>query len=269
MNREKGTRVTIDTGWYKWAPCKDTLRGVPDSRKQAEEFINDFCSVCPVMFECRESALEADFFWGVIAGRIPERFLDDQVSSIPLSEGWKPKPPPEVASPGKTLLERGVCRKGLHGILSKEDIRKKTCRACLNFYATKEGQALKALERAQKEAAPKATASHCKNGHEKSEASGKIVTYLRNDCMVKYWSCFQCNAVNKVKGTLSEGAGYINRNKTHCKYGHEYTEENTYWQKTKTGLGRACKACRRVTEKGRLRSRAKNPKMVPPFPKAS
>jgi len=36
--------------------------------------------------------------------------------------------------------------------------------------------------------------------------------------------------------------------KTHCRHGHEYTPENTYWQPQSRGYGygRVCKACRQI-----------------------
>lgn len=44
---------------------------------------------------------------------------------------------------------------------------------------------------------------------------------------------------------LRRGNGVTAKNarKTHCKYGHEFTPENTYTHKTKNGIGRACKMC--------------------------
>lgn len=44
------------------------------------------------------------------------------------------------------------------------------------------------------------------------------------------------------------GAGGHNAAKTHCAKGHEYTEENTSWQKapTKRGHRRVCRTCARI-----------------------
>jgi hypothetical protein len=47
--------------------------------------------------------------------------------------------------------------------------------------------------------------------------------------------CIACNQ-NGIK------PGAFNRNKTHCKRGHEFTEENTY---VKKDGARDCRACRR------------------------
>ncbi len=46
---------------------------------------------------------------------------------------------------------------------------------------------------------------------------------------------------------LSFNNGTRNRNKTHCKNGHEFTPENTYIRK---GLNhRACNTCRRISQR--------------------
>lgn len=41
------------------------------------------------------------------------------------------------------------------------------------------------------------------------------------------------------------------KNKTHCKHGHEYTEDNMY----KYGNARHCKTCVKLREKSRVRTR--------------
>ena len=54
------------------------------------------------------------------------------------------------------------------------------------------------------------------------------------------------NALDKV----SKGRGvYWNKNKTHCKNGHEFTPENTRLQKN----GRLCRTCRNEQSKIRMR----------------
>lgn len=43
---------------------------------------------------------------------------------------------------------------------------------------------------------------------------------------------------------------------THCKYGHEYTPENTYYNNNGRGImGRKCRTCISIREKSRNRSR--------------
>lgn len=44
--------------------------------------------------------------------------------------------------------------------------------------------------------------------------------------------------------------------KTHCKYGHEFTPENTYVYPTPTGQGRMCLTCRNVRHAARPKKRA-------------
>lgn len=36
------------------------------------------------------------------------------------------------------------------------------------------------------------------------------------------------------------------RAKTHCKWGHEYTEDNTAWEVTRYGQSRRCRICRKI-----------------------
>lgn len=48
-------------------------------------------------------------------------------------------------------------------------------------------------------------------------------------------------AENTRRGT----AWQANRNKTHCKYGHEYNEDNTRYVQGKSGTQRQCRACDR------------------------
>jgi hypothetical protein len=44
------------------------------------------------------------------------------------------------------------------------------------------------------------------------------------------------------KGRSSLGGGRL---KTHCKNGHEYNEQNTWFYKQKRGLNKVCKICSR------------------------
>lgn len=49
------------------------------------------------------------------------------------------------------------------------------------------------------------------------------------------------NVENVMRG---EGACAKNSRKTHCKRGHEFTPDNTYWKRNPNGRpGRACKTC--------------------------
>lgn len=44
---------------------------------------------------------------------------------------------------------------------------------------------------------------------------------------------------------VPKGQGANNRDKTHCPSGHEYTPENTYINRRKTGVRRVCKECQK------------------------
>ena len=60
--------------------------------------------------------------------------------------------------------------------------------------------------------------------------------------------------------TLSENSSDNgNARKTHCPQGHEYTDENTYYQKQANGkLWRNCRACDRESSRRYAKAKAKN-----------
>ena len=60
------------------------------------------------------------------------------------------------------------------------------------------------------------------------------------------------NKENIMRGV---GAPAKNAAKTHCKYGHEFTESNTYCRKTPFGIWRSCRACDR--RKGAIKRKNK------------
>lgn len=80
--------------------------------------------------------------------------------------------------------------------------------------------------------------------------------------LVIHHKCFNTRCVNTehlepathYENIIEKGksnASYLNSIKTHCKYGHELTEENIYWSKNSYGYKvRSCKVChkRRMAE---------------------
>lgn len=52
--------------------------------------------------------------------------------------------------------------------------------------------------------------------------------------------------------------------KTHCKYGHEYTEENTIYKKASYGLARTCRECARERDRRRVPRRPAAPRRPRP-----
>jgi hypothetical protein len=78
--------------------------------------------------------------------------------------------------------------------------------------------------------------THCKNGHEYSEAN----TYRyrgERQCKICRAGAL-ARAYRKKRGVLTVGPW--NGNKTHCKHGHEFSEANTY--RYPDGE-RACRTC--------------------------
>lgn len=61
-------------------------------------------------------------------------------------------------------------------------------------------------------------------------------------CLVK--TCV--NPAHLELVTLAENIRRAKRRLTHCKHGHEFTEENTYWRKECRRMCRACRTERRA-----------------------
>jgi hypothetical protein len=56
------------------------------------------------------------------------------------------------------------------------------------------------------------------------------------------------HAENMRRGPAGQWARTIAAQMTHCRRGHEYTPENTYYGKTRAGgTSRACRACKRLS----------------------
>jgi hypothetical protein len=73
---------------------------------------------------------------------------------------------------------------------------------------------------------------------------GVLPDGLEIDHLCKVRNCVNpthLEAVTHWENVNRSGAWEVNRLKTHCKYGHEYTEENTYKNKNT----RECRTCGR------------------------
>lgn len=82
--------------------------------------------------------------------------------------------------------------------------------------------------------------THCPRGHPYDEANTHITKRGGRECR-------ECNRI-KIRAYMRDKRGTApdavhNRDKTHCKHGHEFTPENTY----RTKAGRVCKKCRAVS----------------------
>lgn len=87
-----------------------------------------------------------------------------------------------------------------------------------------------------------ATGTHCANGHPWTEES----TYTPPNGQKKVCKLCQRQAFQRYHGRPETDApiGPRNADKTHCPWGHEYSEENTYFTGVKTKQ-RHCKVCSR------------------------
>lgn len=62
--------------------------------------------------------------------------------------------------------------------------------------------------------------------------------------------------VTQAENTRRSQPWNVNKSKTHCKYGHEYTTENTGYTQGRHGVQRRCRACGRA--QGRERRKKKD-----------
>jgi hypothetical protein len=90
--------------------------------------------------------------------------------------------------------------------------------------------------------------THCKNGHEFTPENTMQQTGGKGR------ACRTCNR-ERARAFYEAHKGprqMNNRDKTHCKRGHEFTEENTIWRKDG---GRQCRACTKAYFKARYEAR--------------
>lgn len=76
---------------------------------------------------------------------------------------------------------------------------------------------------------------------------GQIPTGLVIDHLCRNKLCYNTDHLEAVtqKENVRRGlSGIKNATKTHCKKGHQYSRENTYLQKSKSGIGRVCRICK-------------------------
>lgn len=78
---------------------------------------------------------------------------------------------------------------------------------------------------------------------------GRIPDGLQIDHLCRNRSCCNPDHLEAVtqRQFILRGESWAGKHarKTHCPHGHEYTEENTYWRKTPSGVGRMCRTCRK------------------------
>lgn len=83
-----------------------------------------------------------------------------------------------------------------------------------------------------------ASVTHCKNGHELTPENTRLDNSKTGGA---FRSCRVCDRDRKRRIYIPKEGRGPNGLKTHCKHGHEFTEENT----RKAGGERKCRACSR------------------------
>jgi hypothetical protein len=99
--------------------------------------------------------------------------------------------------------------------------------------------------------------THCKRGHLFSTENTRITAKGARACRV----CDRIRSETKRRNNgqrpdsqYREDARNAARGKTHCKYGHELTEQNAYWRKSR--VGPECRECGRIAGLARYRAKA-------------
>jgi hypothetical protein len=76
---------------------------------------------------------------------------------------------------------------------------------------------------------------------------GPIASGLEPDHLCRDKACCapaHIEPVTHTENVRRGDAGGPGKRKTHCKHGHEFTSENTYW--LASGAGRSCRICQRA-----------------------
>lgn len=96
----------------------------------------------------------------------------------------------------------------------------------------------------------------------KDFARGQVLRALESGALVRPSVCSKCEASTFIEAHHPDYSKPLEiewlcipchraiHRKTHCKHGHEYTPENTYWRKNGT---RICGECARIEARNRLR----------------
>jgi hypothetical protein len=90
-----------------------------------------------------------------------------------------------------------------------------------------------------------AAKTHCQNGHEFNEENARFTKNGKRVCRI-------CNSAWQ-KAKLAKYRETHPRLKTHCIHGHPLSGDNVYEYKTKSGVGRACRECKRAEVKRYIR----------------
>lgn len=81
----------------------------------------------------------------------------------------------------------------------------------------------------------------CRRGHPRQIGPGEWCVVCRSEAEAR--RAARLKAERAAARAAAPPLVHHNRAKTHCIHGHEFTPENTYIRKTKTGWRRSCRAC--------------------------
>ena len=89
--------------------------------------------------------------------------------------------------------------------------------------------------------------THCPSGHEYSAENTKIYIDSKGRKGRYCRKCSNIRSRQKREASIAARGWRTNRDKTHCKRGHEFTEANTRftYHSKGSGVGRACRECAR------------------------